>query len=182
MRHRLKIRHFLPLLGLLGFLCLPAHAINIGQETRFEHDFDEEIVAWQEVQAQLPAIPVDVNLLSFGLDGRPDYRYAVDRKSLSVGADGVTRYSIVIISPSGARTLNFEGMRCATGERKIYAFGRPDGSWSKNRAARWDPIQARQAASYHSALFYEYLCAGGEGTASVEQIVQRLKRGGYRVD
>lgn len=173
--------HFLLWLSLLA---LPAYAASFGLEGsgNFETDFDEEVVTWQEVQAQLPGAPTDADLLSFALDGRPDYRYAIDRKSLSVGADGVTRYSIVITSPSGARTLNFEGMRCPTGERKIYAFGRPDGSWSKNRAARWDFIRTRQASSYHSVLFHEYLCAGGEGTASVAQILKRLKSGGYRVD
>ncbi len=181
MKYSFRMTHLLPWLSLLAW---PVQAAGLGWENsgRFETDFDEEVVAWQEVQAQLPAAPTDANLLSFVLDGRPNYRYAIDRKSLSVAADGVTRYSIVITSPSGARTLNFEGMRCATGERKIYAFGRPDGSWSRNRAARWDPIQARQAGSYHSALFYEYLCAGGEGTASVEQILKRFRSGGFRVD
>jgi len=166
----------------LWLLSLPAYAINIGQESRFEYDFDEEVVAWQELQAQMPNAPAEADLLAFEIEGRPGYRYALDRKSLSVGGDGVTRYSVVITSPSGVRTINFEGMRCATGERKIYAFGRADGSWSKNRAARWDAIRARVAGSYHSALFHDFLCAGGEGTAGVEQIVQRLKRGGYRAD
>jgi len=166
----------------LLLLSLPAYAINLGQESRFEYDFDEAVVAWQELQAQMPNAPVDADLLAFEIEGRPGYRYALDRKSLTTGSDGVTRYSVVITSPSGVRTINFEGMRCATGERKIYAFGRADGSWSKNRAARWDAIRARVPGSYHSTLFHDFLCAGGEGTASVEQIVQRLKRGGYRVD
>ena len=176
------MRHGFWKLPLLSLLSLPVHAINIGQEGRFEVDFDEAVVAWQEVQAQMPSAPVDADSLAFEVEGRPGFRYAIDRKSLVVGGDGVTRYSIVITSSTGVRTINFEGMRCATGERKIYAFGRADGSWSKNRAARWDYIRARVAGSYHSILFHDFLCAGGEGTASVEQIVQRLKRGGYRVD
>lgn len=176
------MKHWLWKLSLLSLLSLPALAINLGQETRFEYDFDEEVVPWQEIQAQLPGAPTDAELLAFEIEGRPGYRYALDRKSLSVGGDGVTRYSVVITSPSGVRTINFEGMRCASGERKIYAFGRPDGSWSKNRASRWDYIRARVAGSYHSILFHDFLCAGGEGTASALQIIQRLKRGGYRVD
>ena len=176
------MRHWFWKLPLLSLLSLPVHAINLGQESRFEVDFDEAVVAWQEVQAQMPSAPVDADLLAFEVEGRPGFRYAIDRKSLAVGGDGVTRYSIVITSSTGVRTINFEGMRCATGERKIYAFGRADGGWSKNRAARWDYIRARVAGSYHSILFHDFLCAGGEGTASVEQIVQRLKRGGYRVD
>ncbi|TSA22302.1 MAG: hypothetical protein D4R70_02030 [Betaproteobacteria bacterium] len=165
-------------------LAMPAHAVNLGLENwgRFESDFEEEAVTWQEMQAQLPAYPKAEHLVAFAIDGRAGYRFAVDTKSLSVGADGVTRYSVVIDAPAGARTVNFEALRCPTGERKIYAFGRPDGTWSRNRAARWEIIKARVNTDYHRVLFYEYLCAGGEGVASVPQILERLRRGGYRTD
>jgi hypothetical protein len=171
---------------LLGWaaLALPAHAVNLGLENwgRFESDFEEETVVWSEMQAHLPAYPKAAQLAEFAIDGRAGYRFALDQASLSVGADGVTRYTVVIDSPAGARTVNFEATRCTTGERKIYAFGRADGTWSKNRAARWDPIKARVNSDYGRVLFYEYLCAGGEGTASVEQIRARLRSGGYRAN
>lgn len=163
---------------------MPAHAVNLGLENwgRFESDFEDTAVVWSEMQTYLPAYPKAEQLAEFSIDGRAGYRFALDKASLSVGADGVTRYTVVIDSPAGARTINFEGTRCSTGERKIYAFGRADGTWSKNRAARWDLIKARVSTAYERVLFYEYLCAGGEGVASVSQILDRLRRGGYRTD
>jgi hypothetical protein len=60
----------------------------------------------------------------------------------------VVRYTVVVKSPAGAETVSFEGMRCESGERKLYAFGRADGQgggeWSRNRYARWDVIKGRQ--------------------------------------
>ena len=35
------------------------------------------------------------------------------------------RFTLVIVSPSGARNVSYEGMNCSTGERRLYAFGRP---------------------------------------------------------
>ena len=55
----------------------------------------------------------------------------VDEASVHYGSDDVIRYTMVIVSPSGARNVTFEGMRCETGERRLYAFGRADGSWSR---------------------------------------------------
>lgn len=174
---------FWALLFVLGF-ARQAQAVNYGLEKwgTFERDFEEETVAWQEVQAQMPAAPKPDNLISFKIDLRPGYVYALDQTSLSVGGDGVVRYTIVITSPSGAHTVNFEGMRCTTGERKIYAFGRSEGTWSKNRNARWEPIQARSQTGYPRVLFYEFLCIGGEGIPTVARIQERLRQGGYRAD
>lgn len=170
---------------LIVALALPARAavdLGLRDGSQFERDFDADTVTWQEIEAQLPALPKAENLVAFTVDLRPGYAFALDRKSLSVGGDGVVRYTVVITSPAGARTVNFEGMRCENGERKIYAFGRSDGTWSKNRGARWDPIQARMQDGYHRTLFFEFLCAGGEGVPTVARIEQRLRQGGHRAD
>ncbi|MEW5893319.1 MAG: CNP1-like family protein [Pseudomonadota bacterium] len=146
----------------------------------FETDFDEEQKPWQEIQAQLPPAPQANALIPFSVDATATAKYYIDNNSLSVGEDGVVRYTVVIVSAQGARTVNFEGMRCATGERKIYAFGRPNGEWVRNRYPRWEPIKARQQASYQRELYFSYFCAGGEGLASLATIRYRLKTGGYR--
>ncbi len=156
-------------------LALPAQA----EWGRFEYDFDEDKTPWQEVQAQLPVYPKQENLVPVAVSSATSNRFFVDRASVSVGEDHVVRYTVVVRSPSGAQTVNFEGMRCDTGERKIYAFGREGREWSRNRHARWEPIQARQQTGYHRELFFHYFCAGGEGAPSLDRILYRLKTGGY---
>ncbi len=167
----------LPLLLFAGFVDL-AHA-GWGD---FEYDFDEDKKPWQEVQTQLPAYPRAENLVSFEVSAASRNRHFVDTASLSVGEDGVVRYTVVVKTAGGAENVSFEGMRCGTGERKLYAFGRPSGEWARNRYARWEPIQGRQATGYHRELFYHYFCTV-EGRASLPAIQRNLRQGGpYRDD
>jgi hypothetical protein len=150
----------------------------------FEYDFDEGGKPWQEIEAQLPTYPRPARLVPFEVSPASGNRHYLDEDSLSVGEDGVVRYTVVVRTPGGAENVSFEGMRCDNGERKLYAFGRPDGqgggTWSRNRYARWESIQARQATSYHRVLFYHYLCTV-EGKGDLAAIRRYLRQGGlYR--
>jgi hypothetical protein len=165
-----------PLLIALLFATMPASA-EWGQ---FDHDFDENVKPWQEVLAQLPAYPKVEGLIPFVVSSATRNKHFVDFPSVSVGEDGVVRYSVVIRAEGGAENVSFEGMRCATGERKIYAFGRPNGEWARNRYARWEGIKDRQATSYHRELYYSYFCAGGMGEPNLKRVQWLLKSGGYQ--
>jgi hypothetical protein len=122
----------------------------------FERDFDDDTKVWKEVQASIPPYPKAENLIPFEVSSATRNKHFVDLPSVSIGADGVVRYTVVVKSPAGAETVSFEGMRCESGERKLYAFGRADGQgggeWSRNRYARWDAIKGRQQTSYHREL------------------------------
>lgn len=98
-----------------------------------ESDEDVEESRWKESQVQLPAWPQPENLLAVYVSAATQNEFFVDGSTLSVTADGVVRYVLVVRSPGGATNISFEGMRCETRERRIYASGRPDGSWSKSR-------------------------------------------------
>lgn len=151
----------------------------------FERDFDAEEKPWREIEANLPAYPRPENLVAFEVSAATRHRHFLDTASLSVGEDGVVRYTVVIRTAGGAENVSFEGMRCDTGERKLYAFGRPTGSgggeWLRNRHARWEPIPVRQAASYQRELFYHYLCTV-EGKGDLTAIRRNLKQGGFYRD
>ena len=112
------MRLTLPLL--LALCALAAHADdpktwdNSDVWNRFEDKFDDS-AKWQEVRQQLPAYPKPEHFIPIVLGARSSNHFYVDYPSVSVGTDGVVRYSMVVESPSGARTVNFEGIRCATG-------------------------------------------------------------------
>lgn len=91
------------------------------------------------------------------------------------------RYAAIIRAPV-AQDISFEALRCETGERKLYAFGRKPGAdsggfWSRNRYARWEPIQARLAGGYHRELFYHYLCTVNT-KRDLPTLIRLLKTGG----
>lgn len=146
---------------------------------QFEHDFEADEKPWEEIQAQLPAAPKAAALHEFKVGGRSGHRYFLDLDALSAGADGVVRYTLVIRTAGGAENVSYEGMRCTTGERKLYAFGRPDGQWARNRYAGWTPIEARRDDSYQKELFFHYFCTV-DGAADMKTIRRALGQGGIR--
>lgn len=151
------------------------------QPSKWEADFDQNSRPWKEIEAAMPAYPKTANLVRFEVSAATRNEYFVDLPSVSVGDDGVVRYTVLIRSPSGAETVSFEGMRCDNGERKLYAFGRGDGKgggeWSRNRHARWEPIRERQQTSYQKVLFYHYFCTV-EGRGNLDFIHRLLRSGG----
>jgi hypothetical protein len=156
-------------------LALPARAGDWG---KFDIEF-EEAKPWTELQAQLPAAPKPESLVAIDIGAAIAHRVYVDKASVSSAGDGVVRYSVLIKATGGAQTVNYEGMRCESGEAKIYAFGRPDGSWVRNKYARWSRIQDRASFGYQRELFYHYFCTV-DGRAEMKVIDQALRTGGLR--
>ncbi len=160
---------------LLLTVSLASHAGDWG---KFDIEF-EEAKPWDELQAQMPGAPKSENLVRIDIGPAVSHHYFVDKTSISSGSDGVVRYSIIVKATGGAQTVNFEGMRCASGEWKLYAFGRPDGAWVRNKYARWSVIKDRETAGYHRELFYHYFCTV-DGPGDMKVIDKALRQGGVR--
>lgn len=140
--------------------------------------FDDSFEAkpWSEVEHQLPSAPAPANLIPIEVGALTDNKFFVDEQSVSYGSDEVVRYTLVVTSPNGARNVSFEGMRCATAERRLYAFGRSDGSWSKARGNAWVRIQENNLNRQHAALFRDYFCSPGGSvmdTASARRVLPK---------
>jgi len=155
----------------------------------------------EDAVTTFPAPPVDRDAVPFDVSGRDSaLRFAIDPKSVSIGKDNVVRYTVLITSSTGARNVNYEGLRCDTAERRIYATLRNDtNQWIGNRAVNMNEsaneetasMNAYKAASdwqrvgnggptdYASALMRTYFCdvrsVAGNGKAAT--LVQRLRDG-----
>ncbi|MEW6119638.1 MAG: CNP1-like family protein [Pseudomonadota bacterium] len=156
-------------------LCLPAFSQAAWID--FEREFEEE-KPWVEVAAQLPPYPKSENLLPFTVSSATRNRYFLDAASITVGEDKVVRYIVVIEAAGGARNVSFEGMRCETVERRLYAYGQPDGTWSKARNAGWEAIKLRSLLSHHKALYEDLLCPDGINVQTPAEALRALKQGG----
>lgn len=138
---------------------------------------ESDVKRWQEKAVELPNAPLPENLLPFYVSAATDNQFFVDGSSLTVGADGVVRYVLVVQSGAGARNVTYEGLRCETRERRIYASGRLDGTWSKSRNESWQRIRDVPANRHHAALFLDYLCPGGTIARSADEARDALRRG-----
>ncbi|HKU70195.1 MAG TPA: CNP1-like family protein [Burkholderiales bacterium] len=151
------------------------------QGSDFESDFDENKKDWKEIEAKIPAYPKNEDLVAFGGGPASGHRFFLDAKSLSIGSDGVVRYTLIIKTAGGATNVSYEGIRCETHEQKYYAVGQTNGSWTRARNPAWRPIRALEVNRQHSVLYNDYLCDGGTykgiPASSVRQILQGMKYG-----
>jgi hypothetical protein len=133
---------------------------------------------WQEIEVALPPIPRRENRLPFSVDSGSDFGFFVDRPSISVGADGVVRYTLIAVSPLGVENVSFEGVRCKSREHKTYAIGRADGTWSR-REWPWRGFVTGRMQSWDQVLRVEYFCPQGVPIVSAAEGVNALKLGGH---
>jgi hypothetical protein len=144
----------------------------------FKPQFDED-KPFEEQQASLPAYPVAESLIRIDVGPATAFEFFVDPASVSVGKDGVIRYTLVARSSSGAMNVSYEGIRCASGERKLYAFGRADKTWAPARRSDWARISSAQVNRQHATLADEFFCPVRGAVRSDEEAVAALKRGGH---
>lgn len=169
---------------LLWLLCLsPALAVaaEIGEAVGFHKpDYNSNYVEPDQVGEQAPSLPVypkDGDLVEFYVGPRAANHFFIDGSSLTVGKDGIVRYTLVVKTAGGATNVSYEGIRCANGEFKIYATGNADHTWANNRLARWLPIENKLINRYHAALNREFFCPLGNPIHTAEEGRDALHRG-----
>ncbi len=166
------------LMLLAAALLLPAYAG--AQWEGWDYDFDREKKPWAEVQAQIPPYPKPQNLIEFEAGAASPHHFYIDSESISVGEDGVVRYTLVIRTSGGATNVTFEGMRCDMREQKYYAIGHKDGSWARARNPQWRHIEYKEVNRHHGVLHDDFFCRGKFPVNSAREALDLLRRGAVR--
>ncbi|RJG07791.1 hypothetical protein D3870_02765 [Noviherbaspirillum cavernae] len=156
-------------------IALSTTAAAASAQSRFDEEFDDKDKPWTEIAVQMPSPPTAENLLPFYVSATATQTFAIDAKSLSLGSDGVIRYTLVSKSAEGATNISYEGIRCQSFEKKLYAFGRPDGTWSRSRRDQWERITLNAANRQHAALAKDYFCQEKTVAGKVGDMVDRLR-------
>ena len=157
--------------ALAAFFCIPPAF----SQSEFEEDFDDSGKTWQEIAVQLPGAPTPENLIPFYVSATATQTFAIDEKSFSIGKDGVVRFTLVSTSASGAKNISYEGIRCASFEKKSYAYGRDDGTWSRSRRDQWEPIVRNAANRQHGILAVDFFCESKAVAGDRETLLKRLR-------
>ncbi|TCK17455.1 CNP1-like family protein [Thiogranum longum] len=155
--------------GVLVLGCVVLSVTAAGEDPVFGDLYGEEGSAgfvegkaWEEQGLVLPAYPdvesrdlIEVDLL---LKNYP-FRLLIDPASVSVGKDGVVRYTAIIKSRSGATNVIYEGIRCSRGQYRRYAFGGQAG-FQLAMNSRWRYIRGgeRGAEAYLKVLYDHFIC------------------------
>jgi predicted small lipoprotein YifL len=125
----------------------------------------------------LPAYPANDRLVPFFVTSASDFKFFIDRASLSVGRDRIVRYTLVARSDAGAENISFEGINCLTSEYILYAVG-VRGKWL-SRPTEWRAIEPRSVQRWHNALQREYFCPNNIPIMDAAEGLDALERGGH---
>jgi len=126
------------------------------QWREWDADFDADRKPWEEIEARIPPYPGTGDLVALEVSGASMHRFHVDARSLSVGEDGVVRYTLVIKVAGGATNVTFKGIHCELHQQNYYAVGRANGNWVRARNPQWRPIERQDVNRYHGVLHAEF--------------------------
>jgi len=81
-------------------------------------------------------------------------------------------------SVGGATNISYEGIRCKGRERKLYAFGRADKTWSAARNPQWASISDLPVNLLQATLHDAFFCPVRTIVRDAEEARKLLKSGG----
>lgn len=134
------------------------------------------------VESEVPSPPAfDMGkLVTFDVPTSPTLVYGVDPAAIQISRrDGVVRYVLVATSPSGARNVMYEGLRCATGQYKTYARYSPDGQWKPATGSEWRTLFGNMPSKHALQFARAGACDGAAAATSVDIVVSRLRNPNY---
>ena len=131
---------------------------------------------WKEIEAPPPA-PVRTDRLLRIDTPESTLRFGVIPESVVLTSDGIVRYVVVASSASGAVNALYEGIRCRTGEGRIYARHNPDSGWVPVKDGDWRSLYETRPSRHSLLIARSGACLGGGPNVSAAQIVRDLGRG-----
>lgn len=156
-----------------GLLALAVLAAPVPAAANLLFDADPD---WKEGEVTLPGAPREGALRAIDIGTPSPNTFLVDEDSVAVGADGVVRYTLIVRTPGGAENVTFEGIRCAAGERRLYASGRKDGSWTPLKNSAWERIVDNGYNRPRAALARDYFCDGPAGPRDRDHALRLLRQ------
>ena len=129
---------------------------------------------WKEVEAPpAPAVRTD-GLIPLDVTGS-SLRFGVDPASISVGPDDIVRYVVVASSRTGTVNALYEGIRCGTGEFKVYARHNPDTGWTLAKDPLWRSLHEQPISRHTLEIARTGACVGHGTNSPASRIVRDLR-------
>lgn len=132
---------------------------------------------WKEVDVPAPpAFRVD-RLVPLEMPRHISLKVGFDADTLRITSDGIVRYVMVATAASGSTYASYEGIRCLTGEVKIYARHGATGQWIPVRDPQWKPLNDNQPSPHAMALARQGACNGRAPASHVSaEIIKQFTR------
>lgn len=136
-------------------------------------------MVFKEGVTKLPQNPPTPSaLLPFYVSQHTVFKFAVDTSSIQIGADGVTRYTVVMTNPNGDQQTQYEGIRCDTFQWRLYGT-LESGGWKENPLSTWKSIQSNVANRYQAALAQGAFCNFNSQEKNIQTVLNALNPNGF---
>lgn len=151
-------------------LCLALVAVGVAAQTPVE------VPEWVEENAAPPPPFARDGLISIEMPLYVTLKVGIDPATVSVGADGVVRYVVVMRNTTGSVNAAYEGILCTKGEVKTYARAGANGEWVAIKQPEWRPMTDNLPSRHAYAISKQGGCEG-RTSAKREDTLAALKRG-----
>jgi hypothetical protein len=134
---------------------------------------------WREDPAPPPPAYSTSGLVEIEMPRGSSVKMGVDPSTITINlATGIVRYVVVAHGPS-AVNASYEGIRCATGEYKVYARQTQGNPWSPSDEDRWKAMRGQTGVvvSYPYRLARDGMCVGNSVRHDVADMVRELRSG-----
>lgn len=152
-----------------SLVALALAGVTMAASAQFLRDRDPD---WKELDAPPPPalrteglIPLDVPTSAL--------RFGIDPASVSIAQDGIVHYVLVATSNSGAINASYEGIRCDTGQVRVFARNSGSG-WSRS-TNDWQPLGSQGGTRYSLVAARSGVCRDAAPNRPVSQILQDLR-------
>ena len=131
---------------------------------------------WKEVEVPPPPALRTGGLVPLEMPGSV-LRFGVDPASIVVGEDRIVRYVVVAASTTGTVNAMYEGLRCNTGQVKLYARHNPDSGWVPLRDADWRSLHETPNTRHSLVVARTGACIGHAPNGNGAEIARALRSG-----
>lgn len=136
-------------------------------------------MVFKEGTTAMPLNPPNKSTLqSFYVSPQTIFKFSVDTDSILIGADGITRYIVVMTNPSGDQQAQYEGIRCDSFQWRLYG-NFEEGQWRASPLSAWRSINSNTANRYQAALAQGAFCNFNSQEKNIKIIVNALNPNGF---
>ena len=160
-----------------GLACLFAAsllALSLSAQAQYANS---DAPDWKEDTVPPPPSYSVSGLVEIEMPRTAAVKIGLDPKTITLNqATGIVRYVVVARGPS-AVNASYEGIRCATGEFRIYARQVQGGEWTPNSDNAWKPMQGQSSVmvQYPLQLARSGMCMGTTLQQTPKDVVRALQ-------
>ncbi len=121
--------------------------------------------------------PNKATIQPFYVSQQTIFKFAIDTDSILIGADGITRYTVILTSPNGNNQIQYEGIRCDSSQWRLYGTFE-NGAWKENPLSTWMPIKDHTPNRYQAALAQGAFCNFSSQEKNIQNIQKSLNPNG----